>query len=65
MALSQIQQMQPKAKGSYWVIDPLLYDPIQQQAVLLKDKPEARLFLRFVKSNTGRAIIKRNGYDLP
>ena len=65
VALSQIQQMQPKAKGSYWVIDPLLYDPIQQQAVLLKDKPEARLFLRFVKSNTGRAIIKRNGYDLP
>jgi len=65
VALSQIQQLHPKAKGSYWIVDPLLYDPIQQQAILLKDKPEARLLLKFVKSNAGRAIIKRNGYDLP
>ena len=65
VALSQIQQHNPEAQGSYWIVDPSLHDPIEQQAVLLTDKPAARSFMVFVKSNEARAILQRNGYDTP
>jgi len=65
VALSQIQQMNSDTMGSYWIVEPSLYEPIEQQAVLLKDKPAARLFMEFVKSDDGRAIIKHSGYDVP
>lgn len=65
VALSQIQQTTLQSKGSYWIVDLSLYDPIEQQALLLKEKPAARSFLDFVASNTGRVIIQRNGYATP
>ncbi|WP_455218564.1 molybdate ABC transporter substrate-binding protein [Kaarinaea lacus] len=65
LALSQILQINPESKSSYWVVEPSLYDPIEQQAVLLIDKPVAHAFMAFISGEEGRAIIQRNGYDTP
>ncbi len=51
--------------GSWWVPPQLLYTPVIQQAVLIKDTPAARAFIRFVKSNAARKIIRQHGYDTP
>jgi molybdate transport system substrate-binding protein len=61
---SQIKKPDKPIEGSYWLIPPSLYDPIEQQAVLLKDNSIARSFLDFVKSNEARAIIKQFGYGV-
>lgn len=57
----------PKA-GSHWVVDPSLYDPIRQDAVLLTsgaDNPVARAFLDYLSGPKAREIIKGYGYALP
>ena len=64
VAYSQIKKPDKPIEGSYWLIPPSLYDPIEQQAVLLKDNSIARSFLDFVKSNEARAIIKQFGYGV-
>ena len=51
--------------GSLWMPPVHLYEPIEQQAVLLRDHFVARDFLHFVASDEGRAIIRANGYGLP
>lgn len=48
--------------GSRWVVPQELYSPIEQQAVLLKDRPDARAFLRYLESDEAKAIIRRYGY---
>jgi molybdate transport system substrate-binding protein len=70
VALSQISK--PGAdipfahiKGSFWQPPQSLYDPIEQQAVLLKDNAVARDFMDFVKGEAARAIIERYGYGAP
>lgn len=53
--------------GSRWVVDPTLYDPIRQDAVLLTpaaDKPAARAFLAYLQGPEARAIIASYGYAL-
>ncbi len=67
VALAQvIDREQPgKIAGSYWLVPHKYYSPIEQQAVLLKDKQAARDFLAFVKSDTGKAIIQAYGYEVP
>jgi len=51
--------------GSLWVPPQSLYTPVIQQAVLIKDTPAARAFIRFVKSDTARNIIRQHGYNTP
>ena len=65
VALSQIQQIETETRGSYWIVDKTLYESIEQQAVLINDNPTAKSFMDFVKSNIGRGIIQRSGYDTP
>jgi len=65
VALSQIKSPNQPLKGSYWRPDQSLYDPIQQQAVLLKDKPIARAFLKYIKQDEALAIIHAYGYKTP
>lgn len=68
VAWSQIQPSAGSESGSYWVVDPALYRPIEQQVVLLvrgKDKLAARQFLDYVKGGQAREIIERFGYALP
>lgn len=40
-----------------------LYEPIDQQAVQLRNKPSARSFLAYLKSDKAKGIIQRNGYS--
>lgn len=51
--------------GSRWLVPNRLHSPIDQQAVLLKigaNNAAARAFIKFLKSRTALAIIRRYGY---
>lgn len=65
LASAQIQDPQHPAVGSLWVVPEDLYAPIEQQAVLLKDHPNARAFLDFLRSDQARKVIQRHGYGTP
>lgn len=52
-------------KKHFLIINPSLYDPIEQQAILLKNTTESGLFIEFIKSKVAREIIRRYGYDMP
>jgi len=64
VAWSQVKEMKPQA-GSYWLVTKSLHDPIQQDAILLKDNATARGFLAFMRSAKGKSIIQAHGYDVP
>lgn len=51
--------------GSYWRPDQSLYSPIEQQAVLLNDKPAAQQFFHFVQSPEIKRLIQGQGYGTP
>ncbi len=65
VAFSQIKQPGQPITGSKWEIPQALYSPIEQQAVLLKDKPSARDFLTFVRGEEALKIIQAYGYGTP
>ena len=65
VAYSQVLQPGVPADGSLWEPPHSLYDPIEQQAVLLQDTPAARALMEFVRSAPARAIIRAQGYRLP
>ncbi len=55
-------------EGSQWVVPPELYQPIVQDAVLLRigeSNPAAYEFLSFLRSKAGVAIIASDGYAVP
>jgi molybdate transport system substrate-binding protein len=64
VARAQLAQ-QPAFGGSSWEPPQSLYDPIEQQAVLLRDSPAGQAFMAFVKSEEARALIRAYGYDVP
>jgi molybdate transport system substrate-binding protein len=52
-------------RGSAWIVDPKLYTPIKQDAVLLergKGKPAAEALLKYLRGDKALAIIKSYGY---
>ncbi|MEZ5840246.1 MAG: molybdate ABC transporter substrate-binding protein [Hyphomicrobiales bacterium] len=64
VALSQVIG---SADGSSWVVPETLYQPIRQDAVLLKKgdgNPAATAFLDFLKDEEARALIVRFGYGV-
>ncbi|MCP3667724.1 MAG: molybdate ABC transporter substrate-binding protein [Gammaproteobacteria bacterium] len=65
IALSQIKRPNKAIEGSLWVVPESLYEPIEQQAVLLKENDVARNFLDFIKSNEALEIIHGFGYGTP
>ena len=65
LALSQMSQSPDIPQGSFWIVPQELYDPIEQQAVLLKDTPGARSFLEFLGGPEAQSIIVDHGYALP
>lgn len=52
-------------EGTYYLVPESHYSAIQQQAVLLQEKPAARMFMTFLQSSEGKAIIKNHGYLTP
>ena len=52
-------------RDRFWEVPQSIYQPIEQQAVLLKDSYIGREFLSFVKSDESLGIIYESGYDLP
>ncbi len=52
-------------RGHYWTVPENHYEPVIQQAILLRDTSSARHFHRFLQSDEARAIISAGGYQLP
>ena len=65
VSYSQILSLNSSSEGSYWLVPQGMYQPIEQQAILLKDSSLGKDFLSFIMSDEALDIIKRNGYDLP
>lgn len=66
IALSQVRHPEIAGKGSLWIPDPALYDPIIQQGVVLAStkEPEAALrFQRWLQSDQARSLIVASGYQ--
>ena len=67
VALSQIWFDGRVTEGSAWVVPANLHHPLRQDAVLLRagqDNPAAKALLRYLQSDTAKAIIQRHGYAL-
>ena len=67
VAMSQVYENGKLKSGSAWVVPASLYAPIRQDAVLLekaKGKPAAESFVKYLKSDAARAVIRAFGYDL-
>lgn len=62
VAYSQIKSPNKKTRGSWWEPSQSLYDPIEQQVLLLKDNAVAREFLHYMKSDEVRKLIQGYGY---
>ena len=60
VAYSQVKKHMPDAP--YWLVPENLHQAIEQQAVLLRDKPGARAFWQFLQSAESRALIEIFGY---
>jgi molybdate transport system substrate-binding protein len=65
VARSQLEQSIWGSQGSRWEVPDNLYQPIEQQAVLVHDKPAARAFLELLAGKQARQLIQADGYDLP
>jgi molybdate transport system substrate-binding protein len=68
VALSLAVSPAMRDKGRYFVIPQEDYPPIEQAAVILKSSPRKQLaaaFLAYLKSEEGRALMKRYGFVLP
>lgn len=63
VAYSQVKQKADDLEGSLWKVPESLYDPIEQQAVLLQENPVAREFLEFAQNETSQTIIRDHGYS--
>ena len=67
IALSQARHPLIAGKGSLWIPDPSLYQPIVQQGVVLarSEQPQAALrFMRWLQSQQARALIAASGYQV-
>jgi molybdate transport system substrate-binding protein len=67
VSMSQVLDDGQLRSGSMWVIPKTLYEPIRQDAVLLKrgaSNEAAQALLKLLKSADGQAVIRAAGYDL-
>lgn len=65
VALSQVRRPDVPFTGSVWLPPPALYQPIEQQAVLLSDRAAGRDLMRYLQSPAARALIREHGYATP
>ncbi|NNE40375.1 MAG: molybdate ABC transporter substrate-binding protein [Marinicaulis sp.] len=67
VALTQILQLPEDERGAYWTPLQEQYDPVRQDAVLLKrgsDNKTAIAFMEFLKTDEAKAIIAQSGYEI-
>ena len=67
VALSQVMRDGKLGEGSAWIVPANLHQPIGQDAVILdkgKGKPAAEAWLKFLKSDKAKAVIKSFGYEI-
>lgn len=67
VAMSQVYEGGKLKSGSAWVVPGSLYSPIRQDAVALekgKGKPAVEAFLKYLKGDRAKAVIRSYGYDL-
>jgi molybdate transport system substrate-binding protein len=68
IALSLALSMQVKNSGKYWLVPADFHPPLRQAVVILKSsvqEADAKQFLDFVRSEQGRAIMERYGFEVP
>ena len=65
VSFSQLMSPNFSVRGSFWEVPQSLYNPIEQQAVLLTDSSLGRDFMSFVQTDEALNIISKFGYDLP
>jgi molybdate transport system substrate-binding protein len=65
ISFSQIVDSSYEVDGSYWKVPKSLYEPIEQQVVLLNESFLAEDFLSYLLSTESQKIISRFGYDIP
>lgn len=65
VAQAQVKQPGRPMQGSLWEVPQVLYTPIAQQVILLRDTAAARALLAFVRSEVGVQLIRDHGYDTP
>jgi molybdate transport system substrate-binding protein len=65
VSLSQLMSPNFSLVGSFWEVPKSLYNPIEQQAVLLIDSLLGRNFMEFARTDKALNIISKFGYDLP
>lgn len=66
VAMSQVVVDGKLIQGSAWVVPAALHAPLAQAAVVLgkgSDNPAAVAFMRFLRSDRAKAIIRSFGYD--
>jgi molybdate transport system substrate-binding protein len=67
VAMSQVMQNGRFTTGSGWVVEPHLYAPIKQDAILLKNgetNKAALAWLDYLKSTAARTLIEQYGYGV-
>lgn len=66
VAYAQVVELEQQQPGAVLLLpqEPL-YDPIEQQAVLLTDSETGWRFLSFIRSQPAKALIQQRGYRLP
>jgi molybdate transport system substrate-binding protein len=68
VALAQVRALPPARQGSYWIVPAKLYEPLRQDAVLLKrgaDNAAARALLDYLRTPDVKSVIQDLGYATP
>jgi len=65
IAASQAKDQRLPAATCQWAVPPSMHDPIEQQAILIKDGEVGRALLEFLESADAREIIRAYGYEVP
>ncbi len=63
VAAAQLLRLPEAQRGAVYPIHD--HTPIRQQAILLRQHPDAEAFLDFLRSTRARALIRQHGYRLP
>ena len=50
-------------ESNYWLIPNQMHEPIEQQAIILKDSSAARALFKFMQSKQALQTIREQGYD--